>query len=114
MKKIILLTMIFLSIASTALAVDEATYVQFTADSIIAANDFKGNPNAADLWMQEMQARYPNFMDEDWEAFERRIQQDSALKDRVTNAVLQHITSQGYNASIVNLGGGATTVEIMD
>ena len=64
--------------------------------------------------MKAMHGKYPNFMNQDWQAFERRMQGDSALKDRVTNAILQYITAQGYNASIVDLGGGATTVEIMD
>ncbi len=114
MKKIFLLTILFLSLTSTLLAVDENTYIRFTADSIIVAHNFKGNPNAAELWTNEMQKRYPDFMNQDWESFERRLKKDEGLKRRVTSAILQNIRSRGYTANIVDLGGGATTVEIQD
>jgi len=114
MKKVILYTILFLSLTSIVFAVDEDTYVQFVADSVITAHRLKGNPNAMELWADEMLKKYPNFMSQEWQAFEEKIVKDSALKSRVYNKILENIISKGYNAHILDLGGGATTIEIED
>lgn len=114
MKKVIFYTILFLSLTSTVFAIDEDAYVQFVADSIITAHILKGNPNAMELWTDEMQKKYPNFMSQEWQAFEQKIVKDSVLKSRVYNKILENIISKGYNAHILDLGGGATTIEIED
>ena len=114
MKKVILYTLLFLSLTSIVFAIDEGTYVHFVADSIITAHRLKGSPKAMELWADEMQKRYPDFMSQDWQAFEEKITKDSILKNKVYNKILENIISKGYNAHILDLGGGATTIEIED
>ncbi len=114
MKKIIFYTILFLSLTSTLFAIDEDTYVQFAAHSTIIAYKVKGNFNARDLWADEMKMKYPDFMNQDWQSFEEKMAKDNALKNRVCNKILENIKAKGYDAHILNLGGGNTTIEIED
>lgn len=43
-----------------------------------------------------------------------KIAKDSALKDRVYNRILENIRAKGYNAHILDVGGGNTIIEIGD
>ncbi len=114
MKKIIFYTILFLSLTSTLFAIDEDTYVRFAADSTIAAHKLKGNFNAMGLWTDEMKRKYPDFINQDWQSFEEKMAKDSALKNRVYNKILENIRAKGYNARILDLDGGNTTIEIED
>ena len=112
MKKIVFCFLFFLFLSSTLFAINENTYVQFAADSIIIAHGLEGNPRAAELWMNEMRKKYPGFMGKDLQLFEAKIMKDSTLKSRIYSRILENIRSKGYNARIVDLGGGVTTIKI--
>ena len=97
---------------SFSYAIDEDIYVRLTADSIIFAHKHRGNYKALNLWMDAMKGRYPEIATKEWRAFEEKLARDSTLKNRIYARIVDHIKAQGYNAKIVDLGGGRTTVEI--
>ena len=112
MERTIIFTMCFLSLCAPLFAIDEDTYIHFAVDSYIAIHQLKGNPQALELWAEQIQKKYPNCGNQDWLLFEERITKDNALKNRIYNAVLEQIKAQGYNARIVGLSSGNTTIEI--
>lgn len=101
-----------LSSAADLFAVDEDTYVRFAADSVIIAHRVKGDPNAAEIWASEIRSKYPDLPTQDIQAFEARLKNDTALRDRVHNKVLENVRARGYKASIVDLGGGEAAIQI--
>ena len=114
MGKIILVVIILLLSNVSLFAIDEETYVQFAADSVIAAHKSKGDFKVMKQWADEVKTKYPDFMNPDWKAFEKRLAEDSAFKAALYDKVLANVRSKGYNAHIVNSTGGQTTVEIKD
>lgn len=117
MKRIIFyigLVVLFLSLAESVFGIDEDAYVRFATDSVIALHKFKGNPRAMELWAEEIGKSHPDYMDKDFQAFEEDLKKNNALKDRIYNRILGEVRSRGYNARITDLGGGKTTIEIVD
>jgi len=84
------------------------------AESIIIANSLKGSPATTEVWLEKMRKIYPGFMDEDWAAFEDMLAMDSVSRARVTNDILLSVKARGYDARIVDLGDGFSTVEIAE
>jgi len=115
MKRLILCAVIFVLLSvSPLLAIDEDAYVRFAADSIIALHKLKGNPNAMELWVKEIERTHPGFMEQDLAAFESGLINDKGRKETIYNRILEIIKDKGYNARLIDLGGGLTTVEILD
>ncbi len=114
MKKILLTGVIFMSLASIVLALDEETYVRLTAETVIAAHKFKGNVAGMNQWLSQTQQQNPVFMSGEWQAYEQSIAADSQNKGRIYERILNAVRSKGYNARISSFGGGYTNIDIMD
>jgi len=115
MKRIIFYILIFVLLTTRfVFAIDEKTYIKFTADSIMTAHKYKGDSKSMSRWIAEMQEKYPDFMSEDWESFEEEMIMDSKLKDRVYSKILKRIKRKGYKAHTVELSNGNTTITIED
>ncbi len=114
MKKTILSALMIFSFACSSFAMDEDAYVRFVADSIVVAHKFKGDPDAANRWAEEVKSTHPDVTAQDLTSYEGTLASDSVLKDKVYNRILEVVRARGYKAHISNLGTGATTVEIED
>ena len=112
MKKIPLVIFYILLITNFSFSMDEATYANIAADSVITAYKAKGSPNSMNLWMSQMKKKYPSFQGAEWQEFEGKLKSSPQLKKRVYNEILNQIRSKGYDARIVNLGEGKTIIEI--
>ncbi|MBL7068565.1 MAG: hypothetical protein ISS34_01730 [Candidatus Omnitrophica bacterium] len=114
MKKVILSLLVFIFLSgSPLLAIDEDGYIQFAADSIITLHGLKGNPNAMELWAKEMKSMHPGFMNQDLSLFEGELINDKDRKERIYGRILDTIRRKGYNARLVDLGSGLTTIDIV-
>lgn len=109
--------MIMLSLFSfvpLALPVDEDTYVRYAADSIITMHKHKGNPKAMELWIEEMEANYPESMGPEWQAFGAEMSSDKIMRDRIYEKIIEALKVKGFNSRIVDIGGGNKNIEIIE
>ncbi len=104
---------LFLTIASALYALDEETYARLSAETVIAAHQYKGNVPGMNQWISRTQQQYPVFMSGEWQTFERNLAANSANKSSVYTRILNIVRSKGYNARISSLGSGMTSIEIM-
>lgn len=114
MKTIFLSIAILISLVSFAYALDENTYVSLTADTIIAMHNYKSNIAGFNQWLNNMKARYPEFMGSQWRSFEASITNNVSEKNRVYGKILTAVKSKGYKAHISSFGSGSTAIEIID
>lgn len=113
MIRVFILAFLLLSfLTSPSFALDEDTYVRLTAETVIAAHNFKGDVAGMNQWLSQTQEQNAVFMSGEWQSYEQNIVSDSANKGRIYNRILEVVRSKGYKARISNLSGGYTNIEI--
>lgn len=111
MRYTLFFLIIFL-LTSPLWAIDEESYVGFVADSTIAMHTLKNNHEGIEIWADQINDKYPNFLIEDLDTFETSLSQNPTLKNKIYKKILKNIRAQGYKATLVETADGTTIVEI--
>ena len=104
--------LLLIFISNPLWAMDEDTYVNFAADTLISMHKLRNNPNGLNEWSEMMKTKYPDISKEDTASYEANFAQNPSLKDKVYKRILVAIQAQGYKAKLVEGVGGRTIVEI--